>query len=144
VTADFDLPESEARASEVCGLGLDPPEGALVLSIDEQTSIQAKGLARPDRPPAPGRRARRDYVDTRNGTMNLFAALRARSGETHAMTWPARTATLTRLLGAMLHRPGPNCRGTDIGRPQCRRRFATGRWLMITSLVHRSTMWIIS
>lgn len=85
VMTDFDQPEFEARANEVCGLYLDPPAGALVLSIDEKTSVQARGLARPDRLPAPGQPARRDYEYTRNGTMNLFAALRVHSGETHAM-----------------------------------------------------------
>lgn len=55
VMTDFDQPYFEERASEVCGLYLDPPAGVLVLSIDEKTSIQAKGLARPDprRRPAP-------------------------------------------------------------------------------------------
>jgi transposase len=90
VMTDFDQPYFEERCSEVCGLYLDPPAGALVLSIDEKTSVQAKGLARPDKPPAPGKSARRDYEYTRNGTMNLFAALRVHSGETHAMTSPTR------------------------------------------------------
>ena len=37
----------------MCGLHSDPPANALALSIDENTSIQAKRLARPDRLPAP-------------------------------------------------------------------------------------------
>jgi transposase len=94
VMTDFDQPYFEERCSEVCGLYLDPPENALVLSIDEKTSIQAKGLARPDTPPVPGksRSARRDYEYTRNGTMNLFAALRVHTGETHAMTCTTRNS----------------------------------------------------
>jgi transposase len=90
VMTDFDQPDFEERAAEVCGLYLDPPAGALVLSIDEKTSVQAKGLARPDTPPEPGKNAHRDYEYTRNGTMNLFAALRVHSGETHAMTSKTR------------------------------------------------------
>lgn len=90
VMSDFDQPGFEEQASEVCGLYLDPPSGALVLSIDEKTSIQAKGLARPDSLPAPGKAARRDYEYTRNGTMNLFAALRVHTGETHAMASKTR------------------------------------------------------
>jgi transposase len=86
VMTDFDQPEFEARADEVCGLYLDPPSGALVLSLDEKTSIQARGLARPDALAEPGKPPRRDYEYTRNGTMNLFAALGVHSGETHAMT----------------------------------------------------------
>jgi len=47
IMTDFDRPEFEARAGEVCGLYLDRPAGALVLSIDEKTSIQARlGTAR--------------------------------------------------------------------------------------------------
>jgi hypothetical protein len=61
-----------------------------VLLIDEKTSIQAKGLARPDTPPGPGKSARRDYEYTRNGTMNLFGALRVHSGQTHAMSSQTR------------------------------------------------------
>ena len=90
VMSDFDQPEFEARAGEVCGLYLDPPAGALVLSLDEKTSIQARGLARPDALAQPGKAPRRDYEYTRNATMNLFAALRVHSGETHAMTSKTR------------------------------------------------------
>ena len=72
---DFEQPYFEQRCSEVCGLYLDPPQNALGLWIDEKASIQAKGLARPDSQPAPGKPARRDYECTRNGTMSLFAAL---------------------------------------------------------------------
>src|ERR1035437_5896349 len=85
VMTDFDQPYFEERCSEVCGLSLAPPANALVLSIDEKTSIQAKGLARADTLPKAGNPARRDYEYTRNGTMNLFAALRVHTGETHAM-----------------------------------------------------------
>jgi len=94
VMTDFDQPYFEERTSEVCGLYLNPPENALVLSLDEKTSVQAKGLARPDTLPEPGKRkrARRDYEYTRNGTMNLFAALRVHTGETHAMTCPTRNS----------------------------------------------------
>jgi len=56
-------PEFEAKAAEVCGLYLDPPENALVISIDEKTGVQAKGLVRPDRDPA--RRGPPDHRDHR-------------------------------------------------------------------------------
>jgi hypothetical protein len=71
---------------------LDPPARALVLSIDEKTGIQARGLARADTLPKAGKPARRDYEYTRNWTMNLFAALRVHSGETHAMTCTTRNS----------------------------------------------------
>lgn len=83
--ADFD-----AQAAAVCGLYLDPPENAIVVSIDEKTSIAARQAARPDTLPAPGRPARRDSEYLRNGTTNLFAALRVHSGEVAGMTAPTR------------------------------------------------------
>jgi hypothetical protein len=47
-------PDFETKQAEVCGLYLDPPEGAIVVSIDEKTSVQAK-RAGPERDPAGGR-----------------------------------------------------------------------------------------
>ena len=83
-------PEFDAQAAQVCGLYLDPPENAIVISVDEKTSIPARQAARPDTPPAPGRPARRDNEYLRNGTTNLFAALRVHSGEVSGMTAPTR------------------------------------------------------
>lgn len=83
-------PEFDAQAAEVCGLYLDPPENAIVLSIDEKTSIAAREPARPDTPPAPGKPARRDSEYIRNGTRNLFAALEVHAGTVSGMTAPTR------------------------------------------------------
>lgn len=74
-------PEFAAKAADVIGLYLNPPEKAVVLSVDEKPSIQA--LER-----------RRGYVQTssgkvvqglkstykRHGTVNLFAALEVATG----------------------------------------------------------------
>jgi transposase len=74
-------PEFAAKAADVIGLYLNPPERALVLSVDEKPSIQALGR-------------KRGYVATsskkivqglqstykRNGTLNLFAALNVATG----------------------------------------------------------------
>jgi transposase len=83
-------PAFDAQAAEVCGLYIDPPENVIVLSIDEKTGIQAKAPTRPDRPPAPGRPARREQEYRRNGTQNLFASLEVHSGEVAAMTCKTR------------------------------------------------------
>ena len=83
-------PEFDAQAAEVCGLYLDPPENAIVLSIDEKTSIAAREPARPDSLPAPGKPARRDSEYIRNGTQNLFAALEVHAGTVAGMTAPTR------------------------------------------------------
>jgi hypothetical protein len=83
-------PEFGAQAAEVCGLDLDPPENAIVLSVDEKTSIAAREPARPDTLPAPRRPARRDSEYLRNGTRNLFAALQVHSGQLSGMTAATR------------------------------------------------------
>lgn len=89
-------PDFDAQAAEVCGLYLDPPAGTLVVSLDEKTGIQAKAPTRPDVQAQPGRPARREHEYTRNGTQNLFAALRVHSGEVTAM--PSKTRNRFDLL----------------------------------------------
>lgn len=89
-------PDFDAQAAEVCGLYLDPPEGTLVVSIDEKTGIQAKAPTRPDVQVRPGKPARREHEYRRNGTQNLFAALRVHSGEVSAM--PSKTRNRFDLL----------------------------------------------
>jgi transposase len=83
--ADFD-----AQAADVCGLYLDPPANAIVVSIDEKTSIAARQPVRPDQLTQAGRPARRDSEYLRNGTTNLFAALQVHSGTVAGMTAPTR------------------------------------------------------
>jgi transposase len=83
--ADFD-----AQAAEVCGLYLDPPANALVVSLDEKTSIAAREPARADTLPGAGKPARRDSEYVRHGTTNLFAALQVHRGEVSGMTSQTR------------------------------------------------------
>lgn len=83
-------PDFDAQAAEVCGLYLDPPANAIVVSIDEKTSIAARQPTRPDVPARPGKPARRDSEYLRNGTTNLFAALQVHSGTVAGMTAPTR------------------------------------------------------
>ena len=74
-------PDFETKQAEVCGLYLNPPEGAIVVSIDEKTSVQAKEPIRQEIPIAPGRPARREFEYKRHGTVALLAALLVHSGE---------------------------------------------------------------
>ncbi len=74
-------PEFAAKAADIIGLYLNPPQNALVISVDEKPSIQALERAR-------------GYVQTssgkvvqglkstykRHGTVNLFAALEVATG----------------------------------------------------------------
>lgn len=74
-------PDFETKQAEVCGLYLNPPEGAIVVSLDEKTSIQAKEPVRPTIPAAPGRAERREFEYRRHGTVALLAALLVHTGE---------------------------------------------------------------
>ncbi len=74
-------PEFETKQAEVCGLYLDPPEGAIVISLDEKTGVQAKQPIREEITLAPGRPARREFEYKRHGTVALLAALLVHTGE---------------------------------------------------------------
>ncbi len=87
-----DDPEFWERVRDVCGLYLNPPEQALVLSVDEKTSIQAKSRTHRDQPAQPGRRRRREFEYVRHGTASLFAALDVHSGTVLAEPIPTREA----------------------------------------------------
>jgi hypothetical protein len=65
----------------VVGLYLNPPENAIVLSIDEKSQVQALQRIAPILPMRPGlpERATHDYL--RHGTTTLFAALEVATGK---------------------------------------------------------------
>jgi transposase len=69
------------KVRDVVGLYLNPPERAIVLSVDEKSQVQALDRTQPLLPLSPGQAERRtpDYV--RNGTTSLFAALNVATGE---------------------------------------------------------------
>jgi transposase len=74
-------PALEAKVRDVVGLYLDPPDGAVVLSVDEKTQIQALDRTQPLLPLRPGQVERHTHDYTRHGTTCLFAALEVGSGE---------------------------------------------------------------
>ncbi len=63
------------KVVDIIGLYLNPPENALVLSVDEKSQIQALERSQPILPLGPGRPAARTHDYKRNGTTTLFAAL---------------------------------------------------------------------
>lgn len=63
------------KVVDIIGLYLNPPEGALVLSVDEKSQIQALERTQPILPLGPGRPAARTHDYQRNGTTTLYAAL---------------------------------------------------------------------
>ena len=65
----------------VVGLYLHPPEHAIVLSIDEKTSIQALERTQPPLPMRSGRAVRHTHDYRRHGVIDLFAALEVATGQ---------------------------------------------------------------
>lgn len=78
-------PEFVAKTAEIIGLYLDPPDGALVLAIDEKPHIQALERAQGYLKLKNGRTLTGHSHDyTRHGTTTLFAALDVATGEVRA------------------------------------------------------------
>jgi transposase len=68
------------KVRDVVGLYINPPEGALVLCVDEKTQVQALDRTAPVLPLRPGLPERRTHDYVRGGTTNLYAALDVASG----------------------------------------------------------------
>ena len=66
---------------DVVGLYLDPPDHAMVLSVDEKSQIQALDRTQPGLPMKPGRAGTMTHDYKRNGTTTLFAALNMLDGK---------------------------------------------------------------
>jgi transposase len=69
------------KVEEVVGLYVDPPEHAVVLSIDEKSQIQALDRTQPGLPMKKGRLGTMTHDYKRNGTTTLFAALNVLEGK---------------------------------------------------------------
>jgi transposase len=74
-------PEFEAKVQDIVGLYLNPPDKALVLSVDEKSQIQALDRTQPGLPMKKGRAGTMTHDYKRNGTTTLFAALDVKTGE---------------------------------------------------------------
>lgn len=77
-------PEFEPKQADIIGLYLDPPENALVLSVDEKSQIQALDRTQPELPLGPGNPKRHTATYTRHGTTCLLAALAVHEGTVEA------------------------------------------------------------
>lgn len=69
------------KVRDVVGLYLNPPDKALVLSVDEKSQIQALDRTAPLLPLRPGIPARQSHDYKRHGTTTLFAALSLLDGK---------------------------------------------------------------
>jgi transposase len=71
----------EEKLVDVVGLYMNPPERALVLSVDEKSQIQALDRTQPSLPLKKGRCGTMTHDYKRNGTTTLFAALSMLDGK---------------------------------------------------------------
>ena len=76
-------PELVAKVTDVVGLYLNPPERAIVLSVDEKTQIQALDRTQPMLPLRPGQVERHTHDYRRNGTLGPVRRPRRRDGQGH-------------------------------------------------------------
>jgi putative transposase len=77
-------PEFEPKQAAILGLYLNPPENALILSVDEKSQIQALDRTQPELPLRPGNPKRHTATYTRHGTTCLLAAFAVHEGTVEA------------------------------------------------------------
>ena len=71
----------EIKVRDEVGLQVDPPDHALILTVDERMQIQALGRTQRSLPMKPGHAETRTHDQTRNGTTCLLPALYAATGK---------------------------------------------------------------
>jgi DDE superfamily endonuclease len=74
-------PNFVEKLHDVVGLYVNPPEHAIVLSVDEKSQIQALDRTQPGLPLKKGRAATMTHDYKRNGTTTLFAAFDVLEGK---------------------------------------------------------------
>jgi transposase len=73
-------PDFVRKVRDIVGLYLNPPDKALVFSVDEKSQIQALDRTQPILPLRPGLPERQTHDYERHGTTTLFAALNVLNG----------------------------------------------------------------
>lgn len=85
-------PDFEAKAADIIGLYLNPPQHAAVFCVDEKTASQAFDRKDPVLPLSPGRAERHGFECYRHGTLSLYAAFTAKTGEVLGKTADRHTS----------------------------------------------------
>lgn len=95
-------PEFTAKAADVVGLYLAPPENALVICVDEKPNIQALER-RTGYAVSSDKKLIQGIESTykRNGTVNLFAALEVSTGYIHGKVTPPEEKTKSGFISFM-------------------------------------------
>jgi len=73
-------PQFAVKVRDIVGLYMNPPDKAIVLSVDEKSQIQALDRTQPILPLRPGLPERQTHDYQRHGTTTLFAALNVLEG----------------------------------------------------------------
>lgn len=81
-------PDFEAKLVDVVGLYLNPPDHAMVFSVDEKSQIQALDRTQPGLPIKKGRCGTMTHDYKRNGTTTLFAAMEILEGNVLSRCMP--------------------------------------------------------
>ena len=100
-------PEFEEKQAAIVGLYMNPPENALVLSVDEKSQIQALDRTQPLLPMKPGASRRLTATYKRNGTTCLLAALAVHSGAVSGRCVDSATHEEFLLFLKQLYRKNP-------------------------------------
>ena len=92
-------PHFVEKLHAVVGLYLNPPEHAVVFSVDEKSQIQALDRTQPGLPLKKGRAGTMTHDYIRHGTTTLFAALEVKTGKViHECLPRHRTAEFLRFM----------------------------------------------
>ena len=83
-----DDPEFARKVRDIVGLYVNPPDKAIVLSVDEKSQIQALDRTQPILPLRSGLPARQTHDYERHGTTTRFAALNVLEGTVIAACQP--------------------------------------------------------
>ena len=74
-------PQFAEKVIDIVGLYMNPPDNAVVLSVDEKTQIQALDRTQPGLPLNPSRIGSRTHDYKRHGTASLYAAFNTLTGK---------------------------------------------------------------
>lgn len=84
-------PHFAEKLEDIVGLYLNPPQQAIVFSVDEKSQIQALDRTQPGLPMKKGRAGTMTHDYKRHGTTTLFAALNTLTGEVLSQCRPRHT-----------------------------------------------------
>ena len=84
-------PQFVEKLEDIVGLYLNPPQQAIVFSVDEKSQIQALDRTQPGLPMKKGRKGTMTHDYKRHGTTTLFAALNTLTGEVLSQCRPRHT-----------------------------------------------------